>query len=464
MKSLKLFIDEGAEEKKPDKLRILVVSSANKKSDNTLFHTARRITEEGKKLGYEVFVVDILGAFITYEEGTYKVYNTNDDTGFDITSNNTIAIVRGTVRLKDSYLDLLSQLEKIGVCMINSRETVSICADKYRTYLKLQDYGLTQPKTALIPSVEHKDIAVDKIDTKFPIIMKTLAGSKGVGVLFVESERSYDSLVQLLYNQNPDVDLLIQEYINTDRDIRVIVLGGLIIAAMERKVIEGDFRSNVSQGSEVKSYELSDLEIEQCLLASKAVNGVWTAVDFIPSKDPKTKPPYILEVNHSPGTTGIEEASGKNIVKEVIQHFETSDNRISVPDQCGFLEVVTVKPFGKLVGKFDTGNSKYSVIHAEDIKISGKQITFTHGDKEITTKLLGHYVSITGGGKDKRPIVELEFEFAGTNYGKIKFGLDNRDELNSDILLNRKTMKLLNVMITPSRKYVVTTKFSVEEK
>jgi RimK family alpha-L-glutamate ligase len=464
MKSLRSFIDEGAEEKKPDKLRILVVSSANKKSDNKLFHTARRITEEGKKLGYEVYIVDILGAFIAYEGGSYKVYNTGDDTGFIIDSYNTIAIVRGTVRLKDSYLDLLSQLEKIGVCMINSRETVSICADKYRTYLKLQDYGLTQPKTALVPSVEHKDIAVNKIDTKFPIIMKTLAGSKGVGVLFVESERSYNSLVQLLYNQNPDVDLLIQEYIKTDKDIRVIVLGGLIIAAMERKVIEGDFRSNVSQGGKVAPYDLSDLEIEQCLLASKAVNGVWTAVDFIPSKEPKTKPPYILEVNHSPGTTGIEEASGKNIVKEVIQHFETSDNRISVPDQCGFLEVVTVKPFGELVGKFDTGNSRYSVIHAEDIKISGKEITYTHGDKTITTKLLGDYISITGGGKDKRPIVELEFEFAGTNYGKIKFGLDNRDELNSDVLLNRKTMRLLNVMVNPQRKYVVTTKFSVEEK
>ncbi len=451
-------------EKKPDKLRILVVSAENEKSDKKLFHTARRITEESKKLGYEVFVVDILGAFIAYEKGTYKIYNSNDDTGFDITSNNTIAIVRGTVRLKDSWLDLLSQLEKIGVCMINSRETVSICADKYRTYLKLQDYGLTQPKTALVPSVEHKDIAIEKIDTKFPIVMKTLAGSKGIGVLFVESERSYDSLVQLLYNQNPDVDLLVQKYIKTDRDIRVIVLGGLVVASMERQVIEGDFRSNVSQGSKVKSYELSDLEIEQCLLASKAVNGVWTAVDFIPSEDPKTKPPYILEVNHSPGTAGIEKASGKNIVKEVIQHFATSDNRISVPDQCGFIEVVTVKPFGELVGKFDTGNARYSVIHAEDIKISGKEITFTHGDKTITTKLLGDYVSITGGGKDKRPIVELEFEFAGTNYGKIKFGLDNRNELTTPVLLNRKTMRLLNVMVNPARKYVVTTKFSIEEK
>ena len=460
MKSLRSFIDEGAEEKKLDKLRILVIS----KSTDSPFHTTKRITEEGKKLGHEVFVVDILGAYISYEKDTYKVFNINEDSGFDINSDNTIAIIRGAVRFKDSYLDFLSQLEKIGICMINGRDTISICADKYRTYLKLQEYGLTQPKTALITSVEHKDIAIERIDTKFPIVMKTLAGAKGIGVLFIESERSYDSLVQLLHSQNPDIDLLIQEYIKTDKDIRVIVLGGLVIASMERKVIEGDFRSNVSQGSKVASYKLTDLEIEQCLLASKAVNGVWTAVDFIPSEDPKTKPPHFLEVNHSPGTAGIEEATGKNIVKEVIQHFETSDNRISVPDQCGFLEVVTVKPFGQLVGKFDTGNSRYSVIHAEDIKISGKEITFTHGDKTITTKLLGDYVSITGGGKDKRPIVELEFEFAGTNYGKIKFGLDNRDELNSDVLLNRKTMRLLNVMVNPQRKYVVTTKFSVEGK
>ena len=128
------------------------------------------------------------------------------------------------------------------------------------------------------------------------------------------------------------------------------------------------------------------------------------------------------------------------------------------------MEVVNVKPFGDLIGKFDTGNAVYPVLHAEDIKTKGKEITFTHGDKTITTKLLGDYVSITGGGKDKRSIVELEFEFAGSNYGKIKFGLDNRDELNSDVLLNRKTMRLLNVMVNPSRKYVVTTKFSVEEK
>ena len=461
MKSLASFISEGPEEKKLDKLRVLVL--AIKYEDKTYARTTKRISEESKKLGHEIFIVNILGAFIRYEDGTYKIFNSDDDTGFDISSKNTIALVRGTVRVKDSYLDLLSQLEKIGVCMINSRETVGICADKYRTYLKLQDYGLTQPKTSLVPSVDHKESAIKNLDTEYPVVMKTLAGSKGVGVLFIESERSYDSLVQLLYNQNPDVDLLVQEYIKTDKDIRVIVLGGLIIGSMERQVIEGDFRSNVTQGSKVAPYNLTDLEIEQCLLASKAVNGVWTAVDFIPSENPKTKPPYILEVNHSPGTAGIEEATNKNIVKEVIQHFEEDKNRLKVPEQCGFLEVVTVKPFGELVAKFDTGNAVYPVLHAEDIKTKGKEITFIHKDKTVTTKLIGEYVSVTGGGDDKRPVVELEFEFAGTNYGKIEFGLDNRDRLNTDVLLNRKTMKLLNVMVNPSRKYVVTTKFSVDK-
>ena len=462
MKSLVSFISEGPEEKKKDKLRVLVVSK--KEEDGKLSRTAKRLSDEGKKLGHEVFVVDIDGAFVTYEDDTHRIYNLSEDTGFDISSNDTIAIIRGSVKIKSSYLDLLSQLEKIGICMINSRETVGICADKYRTYLKLQEYGLTQPKTSLIASVEHKDVAFEKLDTKYPIVMKTLSGSKGVGVLFIESERSYDSLVQLLYHQNPEVDLIIQEYIKTEKDIRVIVLGGLIVAAMKRKVIEGDFRSNVSQGGEVADYKLTDLEKEQCLLASKAVNGVWTAVDFIPSEDPKTKPPYILEVNHSPGTAGIEKASGKNIAKEVIQHFENFKNRIKVPEECGYFEVVKIEPFGELVAKFDTGNSSMPTIHGKDIKVKDGKISFSHYGKTHNTKHYGKYTAVTGGGEDVRWVVDFDMEFAGTIYPKVKFGVDNREDLSSDVLLNREIMSVMNVMINARRKYVVTTKFSVEEK
>ena len=193
------------------------------------------------------------------------------------------------------------------------------------------------------------------------------------------------------------------------------------------------------------SAQTSELEVEQSLLAAKAIDGSWTAVDFIPSKKPKTEPPYILEVNHSPGSEGIEEASGKNIVKMVIDFYSNPDNRYAVPSQCGWEEIVSIKPFGDLVAKFDTGNARYSVIHAEDIEINDKKITFTHGGKKITTKLVGDYTSITGGGKDKRSLVDLDFEFAGTSYGKITFGLDNRDDFNTAVLLNRKTMRKLKL-------------------
>ena len=457
MEKFSEFITEA----KDDKYRILVVSA--EPDNNELFHTAQRFVDEGKKSGHQVYVVKVEGAIINYDNGTYKFYNIDDDKGFEINSNDTVAIVRGSVRLKKSYLDLLSRLEKIGVCMVNSRETVELSADKYRTYVKLQDFGLTQPKTVLIPNADTWKEALESLDSKFPIIMKTLEGSKGIGVLFIESERQIESLVQLLYSQNEDVDLLIQEYIKTDGDIRVIVLGGKVIASMKRDVVEGDFRSNVSQGAKVKEYPLTELEVEQCLLAAKAIDGSWTAVDFIASKKPKTEPPYILEVNHSPGTEGIEKATGNNIVKEVVDFYSNPDNRYSVPTQCGWEEIVTVKPFGDLIAKFDTGNARYSVIHAEDVKVNGKKITFTHGDKTITTKLVGDYVSITGGGEDKRYLVDLDFEFAGSSYGKITFGLDNRDDFNTDVLLNRKTMRMLNVMINPQRKYVVTTKYVLDK-
>ena len=455
MENFKSFITEAKE----DKYRILVISA--EPDNNKLFHTAQRVTDEAKKSGHEVYVVKVEGAIISYDNG-YKIFNADDEVGFVI-DNDTVAIVRGSVRLKKSYLDLLSQLEKIGVCMVNSRETVEISADKYRTYLKLQDYGLTQPKTVLIPNADTLPESLESLDSKFPIIMKTLEGSKGVGVLFIESERQIESLVQLLYNQNEDVDLLIQEYIKTDGDIRVIVLGGKVIASMKRDVVEGDFRSNVSQGAKVKEYELTDLELEQCLLAAKAIDGSWVAVDFIPSKNPKTEPPYILEVNHSPGTEGIEKATGNNIVKKVVDFYSNPKNRYAVPSQCGWEEIVTVKPFGDLVAKFDTGNALYPVLHAEDIEVKGNKITFTNGEKTITTKLVGDYVSTTGGGKDERYLIELEFEFAGSSYGKITFGLDNRDAFNTDVLLNRKTMRMLNVMVNPRRKYIVTTQFTLDK-
>jgi len=447
------------------KYRILVVS-AERSEDDKLFRTAQRFKDEAEKAGHEIYVAQVEGAYIGFHDGVYKIYNQDDKKGFEINRDNTVAFVRGSVRLKKSYLDLLSRLEKTGITMVNSREVVEISSDKYRTYVKLQDFGLTQPRTALIPNKDGWKQAFESIDLKYPCIMKTLEGSKGIGVLFIESERQMDSIVQLLYNQNPDIDLLVQEYIKTDGDIRVIILGGKIIASMKRNVIEGDFRSNVSRGAKVEDYKMSELEIEESLKASKAIDGSWTAVDFIPSKNPEKEPPYILEVNHSPGTKGIEEASGKNIVKTVIEHFANPDNRYPVSTQCGFLEIINIKPFGELIAKFDTGNGASApTIHADKIDVKGKSITWTLNDKTITSNIVKISNVDVGGLNDyseKRYTVKLDFEFEGTSYSS-NFMIDDRED-RTPVLLNRHILRLLNVAVNPSRKYVATTKYSLDEE
>ena len=454
MDNFKSFIKED----KHESYRVVVIS--NELGDKAI--TAERIEEEAKKLNYPYYIVPMDGTYTKFENGQRTIHKGDDDKGFKIHPSDTVIFVRGTPE-RDSYLDLITQFQRAGYCVVNSRECLEVAADKYRTYLRLKDFGLTQPKTVLIPNKDSIEKSFQNLDTKFPIILKTLRGSKGVGVLFVESERALNSIVQLLFKQDKSSDILIQEYIKTEFDVRVLILGGKIIATMQRDVIEGDFRSNASLGAKVKTYDLSEMEIEHSIRAGKSVGGLLTAVDFIPSSDPENKPPYVLEVNSSPGTEGIEEANKKNIVKDILVYFSNTNVRYTVPTECGWEEVVTVKPFGDLTGKFDTGNYKYPVLHAEDVKIVGKKITFTTHDKTITTNLKGTYTSVTGGGEDDRPVVELEFEFAGTNFGKIEFGLDDRDRMGTDVLLNRKLMRILNVMVNPQRKYLITAPFTLEK-
>ena len=105
------FIVEAPQNKK---YKILVVSADPAPEGQKLFRTARRITEEGEKAGHKVYVVQVEGAFINYEDGVYKIFNEGDEKGFEINRLDTVAIVRGSVRLKKSYLDLVTRLESVS--------------------------------------------------------------------------------------------------------------------------------------------------------------------------------------------------------------------------------------------------------------------------------------------------------------------------------------------------------------
>jgi ribosomal protein S6--L-glutamate ligase len=455
----KNYLEEATGDKKF--LRLLIVTDEPEGAKE--FHTADRLKEECDKLNYPFYLFKLTGGYTTYEDGIRKFHNKDDKKGFEVGAM-TVAIIRGSVVRKDSWMDLVSMLERANATLVNPRTTINMCADKYRTSLRLADYGLRQPMTKLINDPENSVDMVEEAGIKFPLIMKTLRGSKGVGVLFVESAKSLHSIVQLIMKQDEDADLLVQEYIKTEYDVRVHVLGGKVLASMMRPVIEGDFRSNVSQGSVPKDYKLTDLEIEECLKAAKAVGGYWTAVDFIPSKDRENKPCYFLEVNSSPGTEGIEDATGMNIAKEVIQHFAKKENRFTVPTECGYKEILTIKPFGEIVAKFDTGNSGMPVIHADKMTPSDKTITWELFGSTLKSDIIRKEKISVGGLRDydeDRYVVKLDVEFAGGFYKDVEFTIDDRED-RTPILLDREFMKRLNVMVNPQRKYVITTKYSID--
>ena len=162
------------------------------------------------------------------------------------------------------------------------------------------------------------------MNTKFPIVLKASVGSQtGIGVVILESMRSLDATVQMGYYL--DVPLIIQEYIKTDFDVRVIVLDGVVKGAMKRKVITDDFRSNVSLGADSESIELTDIEIKDSIAAANAVKGRLVGVDFIPAKNREKDKPYILEVNATPGFSGIESIN-KGTVSKIFNHFKNRDN------------------------------------------------------------------------------------------------------------------------------------------
>ena len=163
----------------------------------------------------------------------------------------------------------------------------------------------------------------------------------------------------------------------------------------------------------------------------------------------------MIEVNSSPGTEGMEEATGRNISKEILEHFVNRKNWVHAPSQCGFKEVVTIKPFGDIVAKFDTGNSGTNVIHAEKMEVKGNKITWSLYDKKIVSNIIKKETISVGGLRDyeeDRHMIKLDVSFAGKLYKDVEF-----------TLLDRAFMKKLNEVVNPARKYIITTPYTIDK-
>ena len=443
------------DDRKKEKYRVLILS--NQPDESELFHTTRRFVDEAKKQKMDSYVLFVESGKIVGD----KAYNDDDPNGFEISSKDTVAFIRHQDGHRDSHMDMVSQLEKLGIPCVNSRNTIAMCGDKYWSSLRLADTGVPTPKTSLLQSEELLDKSLEIVGDEYPLILKTLRGSRGIGVIFIESKRQLISIIQLIWKQNPDSEVLLQSYIKTDFDVRVIMLNNKPVATMKRSIVEGDFRSNYSQGAKVSKYDLSEEEKLICVKADKAVGGMWTAVDFIPYKDQI----FVLEVNSSPGTIGIEKATGQNLIKNILEHFKDKRFRWRSPTICGVWETFEHNKLGKLVGKMDTGNSvKSSVIHADSYEIKGNEIVWQFNDVSMKSKIIS--MSSIDSDKDERPLIALDFIFNGTLYKDLLFTIDDRGPIpprkaagwgvRTPMLMNRKFMNDVNLAVNPSRKFILT--------
>ena len=211
---------------------------------------------------------------------------------------------------------LVRQFEALDVYTVASSQGIVRSRDKWISFQLMAKAGVPLPKTTLGSPAYLKDFLKDFGDGK--VIIKILEGTHGTGVILCENYTNALSTVETL--QGLRTRFVMQEYIAESKgsDIRAIVVGGEVVAAMKRFSKPGDFRSNLHQGGSAEKYKLSKKENEVAIAAAKALKLDVCGVDILSS----ARGPLVLEVNSTPGLEGIETTTGISIAGSIIKLIE----------------------------------------------------------------------------------------------------------------------------------------------
>ncbi len=211
---------------------------------------------------------------------------------------------------------LLKQFQLMGVPVINGFRPINRAKNKLNTMQILNHHGLGIPRTIVVRRMKEVDWAVKYLGG-LPVIIKTPFGTYGSGVVISESKRSLTSSLDAIWGTQDISIVLLQEFIKESKgkDIRVFVVGGRVIASMMRAAVRGEFRSNIELGGAGERVEITKEEEELALRATEALGLHMGGVDIVRSKNG----PLVLEVNGNPGFKKLEEVSGVNVAKEIIE-------------------------------------------------------------------------------------------------------------------------------------------------
>lgn len=266
--------------------------------------TSLLVAEKCRKYFEEVKVIPIKAVDVNLDNNGLKVsYGGEPLEDFDC------VYIRGSHKYEMTKVAITTALE--GKCYLPlQHSSFTTCHNKLLTLLSLTRNKIPIPKTYVAATTEAAKKVLEKIE--YPIIIKIPRGTQGKGVMFADSLKSAKTVLDALeVFKEP---YMIQEYIETgSKDIRALVLGDKVLAAMQRQATKEEIRANIHMGGIGTAYKLDENTEQIALKAAKSVKAEICGVDILKNKT-KTA---VIEVNTSPGIRGITEATKMDIADEI---------------------------------------------------------------------------------------------------------------------------------------------------
>lgn len=276
----------------------------------SLYSTAR-LKEAALGRGHEVAIVDYLRCYMDITARRPKVLYR----GEEVRPKAVIPRIGATYTFYGAAV--VRQFEMADVFTLNSSDGISRSRDKLRSMQILSRSGVGMPTTSFAHSTQDINGLLEVVGGT-PVVVKLLEGTQGLGVVLAETKKAAESVIGAF--RQLDANILVQQFIKEagGADVRAFVVGGKVVAAMQRQGAPGEFRSNLHRGGTATMIKLSPSERSTAVRAAKAMGLNVAGVDLLQSE----QGPMVLEVNSSPGLEGIEGASGLDIADLIVENIE----------------------------------------------------------------------------------------------------------------------------------------------
>lgn len=401
--------------------------------------------------------------------------------------NNTDTLVIARLGVQEEYdcEHIVKLLQDRGFLVLNPVQYAAVACNKYETAVLLQKGGIPQPNFTLMTKdilydeklfnqamkEVYKDWDVkdkDKNEEK-DLVIKILDGHGGTGV-FMSNGKKFYAVLQTIFALTPDTQLIIQKKEEADGgDIRVHVLTlnerQVILAAMKRVKLGGDFRSNVSLGATAEKVKLTPEQEQIALKTAKLSKMPWCAVDIMPlvkGSNPELGDNVVLEINASPGTDGISEVIGENFVRVLINQLKDPREFYLQDKIAGYRETVSID-WGEGVkkeylAKLDTGNGAHaSHIEVGEYSEKGKKVTFSVDGKEFTFDIVDRSKAKTGEQEHNRPIIIIPSIKLGLRQANnVRMAIVEQREKSTNVLINRDLLSDLGYVVSSRQTHILT--------